>query len=119
MSKGNSSHFSGTNGANKALVDELTNSGAKCTPENIVGITKDTDGRIIWLETGTATAGLHHIIDEHGSQFQDKGISNDEIPNYIMKLFIKETLLDIKVERILEQYMNLFMKAKNKKLQLQ
>lgn len=85
MSKGNSSHFSGTNGANKALVDELTNSGAKCTPENIVGITKDTDGRIIWLETGTATAGLHHIIDEHGSQFQDKGISNDEIPNYIME----------------------------------
>lgn len=85
MSKGNSNYFSGTNGANKALVEELVSSGEKCTPENIVGILKDSDGKIIWLETGTTTAGLKHIIDEHSSEFHDQDISSDEIPNYIME----------------------------------
>ena len=85
MSKGNSNHFSGTNGANKALVDELVSSGEKCTPENIVAITKDSSGGIVWLETGNDRAGLNHIIDEHGSQFHGKGISNEEIPNYVME----------------------------------
>lgn len=85
MSKADSGHFSGTNGANKALVDELVSSGEKCTPKEIVGITKDSSGKIVWLETGTKKAGLNHIIEEHGSQFHGKGISNDEIPNYIME----------------------------------
>jgi filamentous hemagglutinin len=85
MSKENSNHFSRTNGANKALVDELVSSGEKCTPENIVAITKDSSGRIVWLETGNDRAGLNHIIDEHGSQFHGKGISNEEIPNYVME----------------------------------
>lgn len=85
MSKGTSGHFSGTNGANKVLINELVASGEKCIPENIVGIMKNSYGKIIWLETGTKTAGLNHIIEEHGSQFNGKGISNDEIPNYIME----------------------------------
>lgn len=85
MSKGNSNHFSETNGSNKALVDELVSSGEKCTPENIVAITKDSSGRIVWLETGNDRAGLNHIINEHGSQFHGKGISNEEIPNYVME----------------------------------
>jgi len=85
MSKGGSGHFSGTNGSNKALIAELVNSGEKCTPENIVGITKNSSGKIVWLETGNQKAGLNHIIEEHGSQFNSKGISNDEIPNYLME----------------------------------
>lgn len=85
MSKGYSGYFGGTKGANKALVDELVSSGEKCKPENIVGITKTASGKIVWLETGTKRAGLNHIIEEHGSQFCGKGISNDEIPNYIME----------------------------------
>lgn len=85
MSKPDIGYFKGTNGANKALVDELVRSGEKCTPENIVGITKDSSGKIVWLETGTKKAGLNHIIEEHGSQFHGKGISNDEISNYIME----------------------------------
>ena len=85
MSKIGSSLFSGTNGANKALVDELVSSGEKCTKENIVAITKDSNGKIVWLEMGNSSAGLTHIIEEHGSQFHGKGISNDEIPNYIME----------------------------------
>jgi hypothetical protein len=85
MSKGLSGHFSGTNGANKALIDELISSGENCTPENIVGITRNSSGKIVWLETGTQKAGLNHIIQEHGTQFYGKGISNNEIPNYIME----------------------------------
>lgn len=85
MSKGISGHFSRTNGANKALIDELVSNGEKCTPQNIVGITRDFSGKIVWLETGSKSAGLKHIIEEHGSQFHEKCISNDEIPNYIME----------------------------------
>lgn len=85
MSKANSGHFRGTNGEKKALADELVRSGAKCIAENITGITKDPYGKIVWLETGTEKAGLNHIIEEHGSQFNEKGISNDEIPDYIME----------------------------------
>lgn len=85
MSKSGSGLFKHTSGANASLVQELVKSGEKCTPENIVGITKDSSGKIVWLETGTKSAGLNHIIDRHGSQFNGKGISNDEIPNYVME----------------------------------
>lgn len=85
MSKGTSGHFGGTKGANKVLIDELVSNGEKCTLDNIVAITKDSSGKIIWLETGTKKAGLKHIIEKHGSQFHGKGISNDEIPYYIME----------------------------------
>ena len=85
MSKSGSGLFKHTSGANEALVQELIDSGEKCTPKNIVGITKDSHGKIVWLETGTKSAGLNHIIEEHGTQFSQKGISNQEIPNYIME----------------------------------
>lgn len=85
MSKSGSRLFEHTAGANAALVSELVESGEKCSPQNIVGITKNSSGKIVWLETGNKRAGLNHIIEEHGSQFYGKGISNNEIPNYIME----------------------------------
>ena len=48
-----------------------------------LAITKDSSGKIIWLETENGRAGLTHIIEEHGSQIHGKGISNEEIPNYV------------------------------------
>ena len=37
------------------------------------------------METGDAKSGLQHIIDEHGHEFNGKGISNDDIPNYVLE----------------------------------
>jgi len=59
--------------------------GKKITPENVVDIRRLPDGKIVWLETGTATgprpAGLNHIIVDHGTDFANKGIAESDIPD--------------------------------------
>ncbi len=74
-----------TRNVDKALVQELIDSGEKCTPEDIIDITKSSSGKIIWLETGRTSGGFNHIIKEHGNEFIEFGISIDEIPDYIMQ----------------------------------
>ena len=71
-------------GINFDLLDELANSGVKYNPEDIVAITKTADGKLVWLENGTDTAGLNHIITEHADDFLNKGITQEQIPDYIM-----------------------------------
>ena len=75
---------SGESGKNSDLLDELANSGVKYNPEDIVAITKTADGKLVWLENGTDTAGLNHIITEHADDFLNKGITQEQIPDYIM-----------------------------------
>ena len=71
-------------GLNSDLLDELANSGVKYNPEVIVAITKTADGKLVWLENGTDTAGLNHIITEHADDFLNKGITQEQIPDYVM-----------------------------------
>lgn len=52
MSKSGSRLFEYTAGFNRNLVDELIASSVKCSPDKILYILKDKDGKIIWLETG-------------------------------------------------------------------
>ncbi len=52
MSKGSSHLFSGTSGEGKALIAEVEASGEKISPEKVVMITRDPNGKIVWLETG-------------------------------------------------------------------
>jgi uncharacterized Zn-binding protein involved in type VI secretion len=70
---------------NHALLTELTANGVKFTPENIVAIARDTNGRIIFLETGNSRAGLRHIVERHGEEFARMGVSEAKIPNVVMK----------------------------------
>ena len=85
MSKGDSHLFPGTSGAGKALIDEVIADGHKISPDKVVLITRDPSGKIIWLEKGNKSSGLQHIIEQHGRDFNGKGISNDDIPNYVME----------------------------------
>ena len=85
MSKGSSHLYSGTSGEGKALIDEVIASGEKISPEKVVMITRDPTGKIVWLETGNEKSGLQHIIKEHGHQFNGIGISNEDIPNYVLE----------------------------------
>lgn len=87
MSKPISDQFSGTTGNNATLISQVEQSGEKISRADVVGITKDPSGRIVWLEKGhlgVRPSGLVHIIEEHGSQFNGKGISNAEIPQFLM-----------------------------------
>ena len=71
-------------GLDTKLLDELANSGVKYNPEDIVAITKTADGKLVWLENGTDAAGLNHIITEHADDFLNKGITQEQIPDYVM-----------------------------------
>lgn len=74
----------GESGLNSDLLDELANSGVKYNSEDIVAITKTADGKLVWLENGTDTVGLNHIITEHADDFLNKGITQEQIPDYVM-----------------------------------
>ena len=92
MSKGDSGYFTGTSGQGKALIDEVIAKGEKITPSDVIGITRDANNRIIWLEKGHLGArpsGLAHIIDAHESQFNQKGIHSADIPDFILTTVAK------------------------------
>ena len=74
----------GNGGLDTNLLDELANSGVKYNPDDIVAIAKTTDGKLVWLENGTDTAGLNHIITAHADDFLNKGIKQEQIPDYVM-----------------------------------
>ena len=87
MSKGNSGYFTGTSGEGRALIDEVQAHGDKITPSDVIGITKDQSGRIIWLEKGHIggkPSGLAHIMDAHESDFNSKGISSADISDFVL-----------------------------------
>ncbi|SEU13754.1 DUF637 domain-containing protein, partial [Pseudomonas graminis] len=68
-----------------SLLDELTANGVKFTPENIIATTRNSSGKVVFLESGNSKAGLQHIIEEHGGQFAQMGVSEAQIPGVVMK----------------------------------
>lgn len=87
MSKAISGEFSGTKGEGAALISQLEARGEKFSKADVVAITQDVSGNIIWLEKGhldDRPSGLAHILDAHGSDFDNQNIKREEIPQYIM-----------------------------------
>lgn len=85
--------FGKTKGAYNELIEELEKKGVKLNREEILFITKDADGQIIWLEIGTPSAGLEHIIQRHGSDFMDKhGVCEEDIPKHLKEIFSNGTI---------------------------
>ncbi|SDL72922.1 hypothetical protein SAMN05216186_1291, partial [Pseudomonas indica] len=70
---------------NTTLIDELAANGVKFTPENVIAVGRSPSGQVVFLETGSSKAGLQHIIEEHGSQFVQMGVSEAQIPGVVMK----------------------------------
>ncbi|WP_323588168.1 two-partner secretion domain-containing protein [Aliarcobacter butzleri] len=68
--------------ASNKLIGEAMENGIKISPEKVVDITK-VDGKIVWLETGNSSSGLHHIIERHSSDFNSWGIESDSISKLI------------------------------------
>lgn len=78
----------GTSLKPQKYLDELLNSGKKFNFEEIVAVTKKTDGKLVWLEIGKETgkkgsSGLKHI-EKHAAEFADVGIKQEELPEFIM-----------------------------------
>lgn len=75
------------------LVQELEKSGAKFSRKDIVFITRDETGQIVWLENGSSSAGLNHILYGNGStkghagDFKSAlGLSESEVPGYLYRV---------------------------------
>ncbi len=87
MSKAISGEFSGTKGENAALLSQLDARNEKYNKSEVVAITQDSFGNIVWLEKGhlgDRPSGLAHIIDAHGTDFTNQGLTEAEIPQYLM-----------------------------------
>jgi hypothetical protein len=72
---------------------ELQQAGIRHTPENIVWITKLPNGKIVFLETGNTRAGLQHILEKHASNFANKGIPADHIPDAVLAAMTNGTIV--------------------------
>ncbi|QBG93743.1 hemagglutinin repeat-containing protein [Xanthomonas oryzae] len=70
---------------NPALLNELAANGVKFTPENVIATARSPSGQVVFLETGSPTAGLQHIVQEHGPEFASIGVSEAQIPSVVMR----------------------------------
>ena len=76
--------------AQSVLIEELEQSNVKFTLKDIVFVTRDKTGQIVWLETGNSMAGLKHILDGNGktpgyaADFERAfGVKRDDLPAYL------------------------------------
>ncbi|MBP2057928.1 hypothetical protein J2Z60_001103 [Lactobacillus colini] len=81
-------NYAHTEGAKKRLVpddlmEELENSGNKFTKSDVLMITRNYDGKLMWLEKGNERAGLKHIELRH---------SKDFLPNQNILILLREVL---------------------------
>jgi hypothetical protein len=67
-----------------ALVAELRAAGVKFTEADLKWIFKNSDGKIVFLEKGNATAGFEHILT-HKSDFVARGIAETDISDFILQ----------------------------------
>lgn len=65
------------------LYYELSVSGVKYTENNVLMITKTSDGQLVWLEKENSSSGLEHIKIRHQCDFENKGIK--DIPEFLEK----------------------------------
>lgn len=65
---------------------KLQNAGVKFNKEDVIFVTNDSSGKLIWLEKGNDQSGLNHIKARHSNDFEQKhGVSVDKIQSDIKK----------------------------------
>lgn len=72
----------------------LDDAKVKYTKEDVVFVSRDSSGQLIWLEIGNDRSGLTHILARHSNDFADKhNISRNNIKSHINS-FIKNGKLE-------------------------
>ncbi len=79
--------FGNTQGKRAELIEELKRNKVKFTEKDIVFITRDKTGQIVWLEKGNSSAGFEHILSRHANNFSDLGIPKSEIHSFLERVF--------------------------------
>ena len=66
---------------------KLQNAGVKFNKEDVIFVTNDSSGKLIWLEKGNDQSGLNHIKARHSNDFAKKhGVSVDKIQSHIKNI---------------------------------
>ena len=72
------------------LIQQLKDQGAKFNEKEIVFITRDQSGQIVWLEKGSPSAGLEHILNGngkkpgHAADFKNAfGLDKDQVAGHL------------------------------------
>jgi hypothetical protein len=85
------------------LIDELARQGVKHTPEDIVAIGRDPGGRIVFLEKGSPSAGLEHILLKK-SQFAHRGVGEDQLADYVLTAVTKGKVVNMQRTRPIYEF---------------
>jgi hypothetical protein len=85
------------------LIDELASNGVKHTPEDIVAIGRDPSGRVVFLETGSPSAGLQHILLKK-AQFAQRGVSEDQVADYVLSAVTKGKVVGMQRTRPIYEF---------------
>ena len=81
-----------TSEISRALIAEVQARGDKISPNEVLGITRDSSGQIIWLEKGHLSgkpSGLAHIMHDHEVHFNTKEIASSDIPSLVLTTVAK------------------------------
>ncbi len=66
------------------MLKPLIDAKVKFNADNVLFVTKDKSGQMIWLEKGDDRAGLKHILIRHADDFHDKhNVSKDKIASHL------------------------------------
>ena len=89
------------------LKKELRNSNIKFNEKDMVFITRDKTGQIVWLENGNSSAGLKHILDGkagspgHAKDFEKAfGVKRNDVGSYLKKVIQNGTVISNKIVSI-------------------
>lgn len=62
----------------------LDDAKVKYNKEDVIFVTHDSSGQLIWLEKGNEKSGLNHILARHTNDFANKhGVTKNEIHSHI------------------------------------
>ena len=75
------------------LIGQLRASGVKHNPDDILGIARLSDGKIVFLEIGNDGAGWQHIRKQHAENFAARGIPENQIIDAVMAAVINGRIL--------------------------
>ncbi len=75
------------------LIAQLRASGVKHNPDDILGIARLSDGKIVFLEIGNDGAGWQHIRKQHAENFAARGIPENQIIDAVMAAVINGRIL--------------------------
>lgn len=83
------------------MISELKRKHIKFDESNLVFITRDKTGQIVWLENGNERAGLKHILDGNGQSsghaehfMKAFGVIRESIPNYLKDVISNGTIVE-------------------------